>query len=103
MSNKSTVKLRNRALSEQTTISYYRQKVFGMTFIAYAMSHLLRKSYTTCKVQMTEEAGLDPLILSAMDTVFMFCYAIGSVCTGRLGDTFYAPTIIGLGKLTIVY
>lgn len=68
-----------------------------MTFIAYAMSHLLRKSYTTCKVEMVE-AGLAPLLLSAMDTVFMFSYAVGSVCSGRLGDTFHAPTIIGLGK-----
>ena len=97
MLTKRKVELRNRALSEKATIQHYRKIVFATTFIAYAMSHLLRKSYTTCKVEM-EEAGLDPLILSAMDTVFMFCYAIGNVCSGRLGDTFHRPTIIGLGK-----
>jgi sugar phosphate permease len=101
MLTKPKIKLRNRALSEQATIQYYRKKVFALTFIAYAMSHLLRKSYTTCKVEMAE-AGLDPLVLSAMDTVFMFCYAIGSVCSGRLGDTFHAPTIIGLGSFNFL-
>jgi sugar phosphate permease len=94
--------MRNRALSEQATIQYYRNKVFVFTFIAYAMSHWLRKAYTTCKVEMTE-SGLDPLILSAMDTVFMFCYSIGSVVSGHLGDNFHAPTIIGLGESPLTH
>jgi sugar phosphate permease len=99
MLNKTEFKLRNRALSEQNIINHYRTKVFSLTFIAYALSHLSRKAYTTCKVEM-KDAGLDPLILSAMDTVFMFCYALGSVIGGHLGDTYHAPTIIGLGYNT---
>ena len=90
------IKMRNRAMRDKSAIDYNRRKVFAMTFIAYAMTHMLRKSYTTCKVEM-EQAGMSPILLSSMDTIFMFSYAVGSVCSGRLGDTFHAPTIIGLG------
>lgn len=50
------------------------------------MSHFSRKSYTNVKVQL-KLAGVDPILLSQMDTVFMICYAIGSFFSGKLGDT----------------
>lgn len=62
------------------------------------MSHFSRKSYTNVKVQLKED-GMDAIILSRMDTVFMFCYAIGSFFSGNIGDNYHAPTVIGLGLI----
>lgn len=63
------------------------------------MSHFSRKSYTNVKVELQKEAGLDPIIMSQMDTVFMFFYAIGSFFSGKLGDTYHAPSVVGIGLI----
>ena len=62
------------------------------------MSHFSRKSYTTVKVQL-EADNLDAILLSRMDTIFMCCYAIGSFFSGNIGDTYHAPTVIGIGLI----
>ena len=62
------------------------------------MSHFSRKSYTTVKMQL-EADNLDPILLSRMDTVFMFCYAIGSFFSGNIGDIYHAPTVIAWGLI----
>ena len=49
--------------------------------------------------QLKSEAGLDQNVLSEMDSVFMFTYAIGSFISGRLGDTYRPSTIIAIGLL----
>ena len=64
-------------------------------FNSYAMSHFSRKSYTTVKVQLQAD-GLDSILLSRMDTIFMFCYAIGSFFSGNIGDRYHSPTVIGV-------
>ena len=87
-----------KVINEEKLLKY-RNIVYYLTFIAYGMSHFSRKSYTNVKVQMKGQAGIDPILLSQMDTVFMFFYAIGSFFSGRLGDTFHAPTIIGYGLI----
>lgn len=100
MSEKSSLLNRRNGLKfDEEKIGYYRNVVYFLTFIAYAMSHFSRKSYTNVKVQMKGQSGMDPILLSQMDTAFMFFYAIGSFFSGRLGDTFHSPTIIGLGLL----
>lgn len=62
------------------------------------MSHFSRKSYTNVKVEL-KATGFDPILLSQMDTAFMFCYAIGSFFSGQLGDKYHAPTVVGLGLI----
>jgi len=86
-------------LSNPATIAKYRNLVYYLTFFAYAMSHFSRKSYTNVKVQLKGKAGVDPILLSQMDTTFMFFYAIGSFFSGKLGDTYHAPTVVGIGLL----
>jgi sugar phosphate permease len=80
-------------------VAHYRNIVYYITFVAYAMSHFSRKSYTNVKVELQKEAGLNPIIMSQMDTVFMFFYAIGSFFSGKLGDTYHAPTVVGYGLI----
>ena len=82
---------------DEIGVAKYRNIVYFTTFLAYAMSHFSRKSYTNVKVQLKGEVGLDPILLSQMDTVFMFFYAIGSFFSGKLGDTYHAPTVIACG------
>jgi hypothetical protein len=98
MSEKTSLLGRKLPFDEEK-LAKYRNVVYYLTFLAYAMSHFSRKSYTNVKVQMKGQAGMDPILLSQMDTAFMFFYAIGSYFSGRLGDMFHAPTIIGCGLL----
>jgi sugar phosphate permease len=84
---------------DQTAAKAKWQKlVFLITFLNYAMAHFSRKCYTNVKTDLVE-AGVDKIILSQMDTAFMFTYAIGSFISGRLGDMFPQNVIIGVGLL----
>lgn len=79
-------------------MQFWQRVVFLITFLNYAMSHFSRKCYTNVKTNL-EHAGVDKLILSQMDTAFMFTYAIGSFISGRLGDMFPQNVVIGVGLL----
>ena len=71
----------------QQRLGSWRKVIFLVTFVNYAMSHISRKCYTNVKTDLVK-SGVDKIILSQMDTAFMFTYAIGSFISGRLGDTF---------------
>jgi len=75
----------------------YQPWAFFITFGGYMMSHFARKSYSTIKTELQRSAGFSPLLLSAMDTMFMATYAVGNVVNGKLGDTFNPTTILALG------
>lgn len=60
------------------------------------MSHFSRKAYTNVKTQLRDD-DMDPILLSGMDTIFMTCYAVGSFFSGNIGDTYHAPTVVGVG------
>lgn len=77
----------------------YQPWAFFITFGGYMMAHFSRKSYSTIKGELEAEAGFSPLLLSAMDTVFMATYAVGNVVNGKLGDTFNPTTILAIGLL----
>uniref|UniRef100_A0A7S2N9V8 Major facilitator superfamily (MFS) profile domain-containing protein n=1 Tax=Haptolina brevifila TaxID=156173 RepID=A0A7S2N9V8_9EUKA len=62
------------------------------------MAHVARKCYTNVKTNLVS-AGINAIILSQMDTAFMFTYAIGSFISGRLGDTFPQNVILGVGLI----
>ena len=84
---------------DQTAAKAKWQKlVFLITFLNYAMAHFSRKCYTNVKTDLMA-SGVDKIILSQMDTAFMFTYAIGSFISGRLGDTFPQNVVIGVGLL----
>jgi sugar phosphate permease len=76
----------------------WQKTIFMMTFVNYAMAHFSRKCYTNVKTNLVA-SGVDSVILSQMDTAFMFTYAIGSFASGRLGDMFPQNVIIGVGLL----
>jgi MFS transporter, OPA family, solute carrier family 37 (glycerol-3-phosphate transporter), member 1/2 len=75
----------------------FQSWAFFITFGGYFMAHFSRKCYSTIKQQLEHEAGYSPLLLSAMDTVFMATYACGNVINGKLGDTFNPTTILSIG------
>lgn len=63
------------------------------------MSHFARKGYSTVKEQFQNDAGFSPLILSAMDTVFMGTYAVGNIVNGKLGDTIHPTYLLAAGLM----
>ena len=78
---------------------HWQTVVYGCTFMAYAMSHFSRKSYTNVKAQLREDAGFDTDLLSRIDTGFMFCYAVGSFFSGKLGDKYNPVTVTSVGLM----
>ena len=82
--------------SSNDILSRGRRLVYASTFVAYAMFHFSRKCYTNIKVEL-KAIGINPILLSQMDTAFMFCYAVGSFFSGQLGDRFHAPSVVACG------
>ena len=61
------------------------------------MAHFSRKCYSTVKTQLQNLAGYSILFISAMDSTFMFTYAIGNVISGKAGDTLNPTTVLAFG------
>ncbi|KAG5183793.1 major facilitator superfamily domain-containing protein [Tribonema minus] len=98
MTSSETVPLKGGAM-EDPRLKGYRAFVYFMTFVAYAMSHFSRKSYTNVKKQMKTDAGMTTELFSRMDTGFMFAYAIGSFFSGQLGDRLRPTTVVAAGLI----
>lgn len=75
----------------------YQWWAFFVTFGGYFMAHFSRKCYSTVKTQLQFLAGYSPLFISAMDSTFMFTYAIGNVISGKAGDTLNPTTVLAFG------
>ena len=52
-----------KPLSDDRTISKFRNIVYYITFVSYALSHFSRKTYTNVKVQLKADAGFDPIMM----------------------------------------
>ena len=63
--------------SAAAKLASWQRTVFIVTFVNYAMAHFSRKCYTNVKTDLVE-AGVDKIILSQMDTAFMFTCAARS-------------------------
>lgn len=74
-----------------------QSRVYFLTYIAYGILHLCRKSYVTMRMKMSTAADFQPILLSIMDTIFMLCYAIGSFFSGFLGDSYPPIMIVAVG------
>ena len=64
-----------------------QRTVFIVSFINYTLIHYGRKSLTLVKPQLID-AGLSLRDLSMMDAAFLFTYAVGSLFSGYLADSF---------------
>ena len=58
-------------------LAKWQRAIFLITFVNYAMDNFSRKCYTNVKTDLVE-AGVDKIILSQMDTAFMFTCAARS-------------------------
>ena len=52
-----------KQISDEKTIQKYRNIVYYITFVSYALSHFSRKTYTNVKVQLKADAGFDPIMM----------------------------------------
>ena len=69
--------------------------IFFITFANYLIMHFARKVYTNVKTELVL-AGVDEVVLSQMDTAFMFAYAIGTFISGRIADIFPQNVVLGI-------
>ena len=61
-------------------------RVFGLTYIAYALLYIGRKSLSVTKARMQTEAGVPIASLGLMDTAFLIAYAAGQLGLGPVAE-----------------
>eukprot|EP01084_Bolivina_argentea_P024114 44994_1 len=90
---------RQEEIKNNKSLRSHQFYVYMSTFVAYAMSHFSRKCYTNIKVHLIKYGGMNKVLLSGLDTAFMFSYAVGSFFSGSLGDRLYPPMVVGSGLI----
>jgi len=85
--------------SSLKTLKIHQRQVFFLTFVSYLISHFARKCYSTIKHDLHTHHSLSSLLISTMDTIFMFTYAIGNILSGNLGDLTDGKCVMTIGLI----
>uniref|UniRef100_A0A7M5X7B9 Major facilitator superfamily (MFS) profile domain-containing protein n=2 Tax=Clytia hemisphaerica TaxID=252671 RepID=A0A7M5X7B9_9CNID len=89
--------LKNMALNRGQII------VFGMTWVIYASSYLLRKPLGVIKTDLEAYYGLTPTELGWLDTAFLLPYAFVAIMFGNLGDKYGNRNILVVSLLAMSF
>lgn len=61
-------------------------KVFGLTYLAYAVLYVSRKSFSVVKTSIKNDLGVSTFVLGTIDTVFLTTYAVFQLFLPALSD-----------------
>lgn len=83
---------------------YWRWRIFGVTWLAYAGFYLTRKSFSVAKIALAEDPDIlmSNTAMGVIDGVYLTTYAIGQFLWGICGDRFGTRVVILCGMLTSV-
>ncbi len=79
--------------------SYWRRRVFAVTWLTYAGFYLCRKNFAVAMPLLTEEFGYTKLDLATIIFVFSLFYAGGQFLNALLSDRFGARLVVGIGMM----
>ena len=65
-----------------------RNRVFALTWLAYASYYLGRKGFSVAKAAVSRELGVGIEVLASIDTAYLVAYALGQVPSGVAADRF---------------
>eukprot|EP00466_Bigelowiella_natans_P019191 jgi/Bigna1/68104/fgenesh1_pg.5_\ len=86
-------------LAQEADANWELYVVFGVTFMAFASFHIVRKGYICSKMMLEEQWGITKREMGFMDTCFLVFYAIGLTMSGRCADTYGAKSLLVLGMI----
>ncbi len=76
-----------------------RSRVFGLTWLSYAVYYFGRKSFPVVKATLETSFGIGRPALALIDTAYLATYAVGQFSMGWLGDRIGARRLIAWGML----
>lgn len=74
-------------------------KVFTLTFIAYALIHAERKTFSNMKPILHVQWNYSEELMGICDTIFMVCYAVSLLCMGIQVDKFNVVYVLCTGLI----
>lgn len=83
---------------------FWRWRIFGITWLAYAGFYLTRKAFSVAKNELKkpEVMGMTKADMSWIDGANSVAYALGQFIWGPLGDKFGPRAIVLVGMLASV-
>lgn len=80
---------------------YWRWRVFGVTWLAYAGFYLTRKSFAVAKIGIQDDPSIQMTNtqMGYIDAAYLFAYAIGNFIWGVLGDRVGTRLVVLVGML----
>lgn len=78
---------------------FWRLRVFGITWLAYAGFYLTRASFSVAKIGILEDPNLSLTVenMGVIDGIYLTAYAVGQFVWGMLGDKVGTRKIVLLG------
>ena len=83
---------------------YWRWRVFGITWLAYAGFYLTRSSFSVAKIGLKEDPDImmSPAQMGMIDGLYLTAYAIGQFVWGALGDKLGTRKIVLAGLFSSI-
>ncbi|MHC4070583.1 MAG: MFS transporter [Planctomycetota bacterium] len=81
--------------------SYWRWRVFSVTWLAYAGFYLTRKSFAVAKIGIQDDPSvrMTNAQMGYVDAAYLFAYTIGNFIWGVLGDRVGTRLLVLVGML----
>ncbi|XP_051976983.1 sugar phosphate exchanger 3 isoform X2 [Xyrauchen texanus] len=81
--------------------THHQLVAFLLTFFSYVLLHSSRKTFSNVKTwednRLFSDAGEATLFLGALDSIFLFSYAVGLYISGVIGDRFNLRYVLSFG------
>jgi len=86
-------------LKKDTRYEFWRWRIFGITWLAYAGFYLTRASFSVAKIGILKDTGLSLTTenLAVIDGLYLIAYAVGQFVWGVLGDKVGTRKIVLIG------
>ncbi len=81
--------------------TYWRWRIFGVTWLAYAGFYLTRKSFAIAKIGLRDDpsVGMTDTQMGQIDAAYMIAYTLGNIIWGILGDRIGPRRVVLVGML----
>lgn len=95
----------NKPFNKNTTYEFWRRRIFGITWLAYAGFYMTRSSFSVAKIALGNDPDImmSPEQMGLIDGLYLTAYAIGQFIWGALGDKKGTRVIVLTGLFTSVF
>lgn len=95
----------NKPFNKNTTYEFWRRRIFGITWLAYAGFYMTRSSFSVAKIALGNDPDImmSPEQMGLIDGLYLTAYAIGQFFWGALGDKKGTRVIVLTGLFTSVF